>query len=48
MYIISTLYYQALNGGDVVIEWNKKQKCILEAKLLTSLNLMDKLTYMTL
>jgi hypothetical protein len=46
--ILFLLLSSAQNSGDVVIEWNKKQKCILEAKLLTSLNLMDKLTYMTL
>jgi hypothetical protein len=28
MYIILTLYYQALKIVVIVIEWNKKQKCI--------------------
>jgi hypothetical protein len=48
MYIIPTFYtIKRSNNGDVVIGI-KNKKCILETKLLTSLNLMDKLTYMTL
>jgi hypothetical protein len=48
MYIIPTFYTIKLKIVDVVIEWNKKQEMHFGEKKLTSLNLMDKLTYMTL